>query len=82
VLEASKRVLGVEHPTTLTAMSNLAYTWKGQGRDSKALELMEECARLRLQVLGNDHPYTNDSLAKLSQWQAEQLDISAADIKK
>ena len=82
VLEASKRVLGVEHPTTLTAMSNLAYTWKSQGRDSKALELMEECTRLRLQVLGNDHPYTNDCLATLSQWQAEQLDINAADIKK
>jgi hypothetical protein len=31
-METSKRVLGAEHPYTLTSMADLAFTWKGQGR--------------------------------------------------
>ncbi len=32
VMETSRRVLGAEHPDTLTSMNNLAWTWKSQGR--------------------------------------------------
>ncbi|KAH8690357.1 hypothetical protein GQ44DRAFT_695847 [Phaeosphaeriaceae sp. PMI808] len=32
VMETRKRVLGNEHPATLTAMNNLAFTLKPQGR--------------------------------------------------
>jgi hypothetical protein len=32
-METSKRVLGEEHPDTLTSMSNLAFTLKSQNRD-------------------------------------------------
>jgi len=28
VMETRKRVLGAEHPFTLTSMANLAHTWK------------------------------------------------------
>jgi hypothetical protein len=42
VLEATKRVLGAEHPHTLTSMANLAFTLEGQGRDAEALKLMEK----------------------------------------
>ena len=31
-METSKRVLGAEHPDTLTSMANLASTYQNQGR--------------------------------------------------
>ncbi|KAK4119091.1 hypothetical protein N657DRAFT_650498 [Parathielavia appendiculata] len=39
VMETSKRVLGEEHPDTLTSMANLAHTWKSQARLGDALSL-------------------------------------------
>jgi hypothetical protein len=45
-----KRVLGEELPDTLTSIHNLAFTWKGQGLDTEALELLEECVQLRIRV--------------------------------
>lgn len=46
-METSKRVLGEEHPDTLTTMNSLASTWKEMGRDSEVIKLMEECVQLR-----------------------------------
>jgi hypothetical protein len=63
VLEAMKSVLEVEHPWVLNSINNLAFTWKGQGRDTEALELMQEYVQLRIRVLGVDHPNTNSSSA-------------------
>jgi len=40
VVETRKRVLGAEHPDTLTTMNNLAWTWKCQGRDIEVVEFM------------------------------------------
>jgi hypothetical protein len=31
-METRKKVLGAEHPDTLTSMANLAFTWKGRSR--------------------------------------------------
>jgi tetratricopeptide (TPR) repeat protein len=42
VVEARKRVLGPEHPDTLTSMHNLAYTYMGQGRRREAKQLEAE----------------------------------------
>jgi len=47
-MEMSKRVLGEEHPHTLTSMANLAFTWKGYGRHTDALKVIEECVQLQL----------------------------------
>jgi len=71
VMETRKRVLGEEHPDTLTSMANLAFTWKGYGRDAEAIELMEKCVLLRASVLGFDHPNTLNSAAALIGWQGE-----------
>jgi hypothetical protein len=38
-MEARKRVLGEEHPHTLTSMANLASTYRKQGRLEEAEEL-------------------------------------------
>jgi hypothetical protein len=38
-METRKRVLGQEHPDTLTSMANLASMYRGQGRWIEAEEL-------------------------------------------
>jgi hypothetical protein len=38
-METFKRVLGEEHPSTLTSMANLASTYRNQGRWKEAEEL-------------------------------------------
>ncbi|KAF2258066.1 hypothetical protein CC78DRAFT_479893, partial [Lojkania enalia] len=43
------------HPSTLTSVVNLAFTWKGQGRDEEAIRLMEECISSRTYVLRHLH---------------------------
>jgi Flp pilus assembly protein TadD len=40
VVETRKRVLGQEHPDTLTSMHNLALTYQSQGRWKEAEALM------------------------------------------
>lgn len=41
VMELRKRVLGPEHPDTLTSMSNLAFPCKGQGKIKNFLALIK-----------------------------------------
>ena len=42
-METRKRLLGEEHPDTLTSMANLAFTWESQSRLDEALALMRRC---------------------------------------
>ena len=63
---------------SLTSMANLAFTWKEQGRDSKALGLMKERVRLRERVVGTSHPDFTSSSNALARWAAEQVDASAS----
>jgi hypothetical protein len=67
-METTKRVLGAEHPDTLTSMINFAHTWKSQGQHQVTLTLSEDCVLLRRRVLSPDHPFTLSSLAVLNQW--------------
>jgi hypothetical protein len=46
VMETKKRVLGDEHPDTLTSIANLASTYRNQGRWKEAKEL-------QVQVMGD-----------------------------
>lgn len=59
--EMSIKVLGAEHPHTLTSMDSLAFTWKGLGRDAEAVKPMERCVQLRTLILGLDYPRTLSS---------------------
>ena len=67
VLKTRKRVLGQEHPSTLTSMANLAWTLKSQNRRNEAWELLTECVRLHRKILGMEHPYTKLSLSALKE---------------
>jgi hypothetical protein len=72
-METRKRVLGEEHPSTLTSMANLAHTWKGQGRDADALRLIKHSLELLIEVLGISHPNTMSTLISLLQWSGGDL---------
>jgi hypothetical protein len=72
VMETRKRVLGAEHPDTLTSMANLAFTWKSQDRNDKAISLLRECLRLQERLLGPQHADTKSSLQTITKWQVEK----------
>ena len=58
VLEVMTRVLGAEHPTTLTSMNNLAVTLYYIGETGAAIALLRRCLAGRCKVLGENHPNT------------------------
>ncbi|KAH7111828.1 heterokaryon incompatibility protein-domain-containing protein [Dendryphion nanum] len=68
VMETRKKVLGDEHPSTLTSMNNLAFTLRALGQRDSAISTMRTCVSLRTQVLGTHHPHTVSSLDTLDTW--------------
>jgi tetratricopeptide (TPR) repeat protein len=66
VMQTMKRVLGNEHPSTLTSINNLALTYKGQGRWTEAEELQVQLMQMRKRVLGDEHPSTLTSMNNLA----------------
>ena len=58
VLAERERVLGPDHPDTLTIRNNLAGAYKSAGRLAEAIELYEQVLADRVRVLGPDHPDT------------------------
>ncbi|KAF2633298.1 kinesin light chain 3 [Macroventuria anomochaeta] len=90
VMQTSKRVLGDEHPDTLTSIANLASTYMKQGRWSKAEKLEVEVMKTSKRVLGDEHPHTLTSTANLAstyrnqgRWgEAEKLEVEAMKTKK
>jgi tetratricopeptide (TPR) repeat protein len=65
-LEIQRRVLGNDHPDTLTSMNNLAFTLRREGRYPEAEQLFREALDIRRRVLGNDHPATAGSMSNLA----------------
>ncbi|KAF1346346.1 kinesin light chain 3 [Lizonia empirigonia] len=62
----TKRVLGDEHPDTLTSMANLAATYRNQGRWNEAEKLEVQVMETRKRVLGDEHPDMLTSMANLA----------------
>jgi hypothetical protein len=54
----SEKVLGAEHPDTLTSMNNLARVLDSQGKYEEAKILYERACAGLVMVLGEEHPYT------------------------
>ena len=65
-LRYAKKVLGPEHPDTLTSLNNLAALYQAQGRYEEAEPLYQKALRLNEQVLGPEHPRTLTSLSNLA----------------
>ena len=66
VMETRKRVLGEEHPDTLTSISNLALTYRNQGQWKKAEDLQVMVIVTMKRVLGERHPFTLASISNLA----------------
>jgi DNA polymerase III delta prime subunit len=90
VMETRKRVLGDEHPDTLTSMANLAATYRNQGRWNEAEKLEVQVMETRKRVLGDEHPDTLRSMANLAstywnqgRWnEAEKLEVQVMETGK
>ncbi|KAJ5471525.1 hypothetical protein N7530_008882 [Penicillium desertorum] len=73
VLETRKRRLGVEHPSMLTTLTNLAFTWKSSGRKTDALNT--DLFRQAEKSLWPDHHDTLYNSETLLQWEFEGLNV-------
>jgi hypothetical protein len=66
VLEARKRTLGDEHPSTLVSIGNLATSYSDLGRQQKAVELTEKVLEVYKRIVGNEHFDTLLSIGNLA----------------
>ncbi|MGR0480302.1 MAG: tetratricopeptide repeat protein [Candidatus Electronema sp. V4] len=62
-----EKILGLEHPDTLTSINNLAKLYQSQGRYSEAEPLLKQALQLRKKILGQQHPDTLASINNLAQ---------------
>jgi serine/threonine protein kinase/tetratricopeptide (TPR) repeat protein len=60
------RVLGPDHPNTLTSRNNLALAYRAAGRTAEAIALLKATLKLREAKLGADHPETLTSRNNLA----------------
>ena len=65
LIEARTRVLGPDHPETLTVMNNLSSTYRALGMRDKALALSKAELEISIRVLGEEHPDTITSIANM-----------------
>ena len=61
VLLGRKKALGLKNPSTLKTMYYLALVFREQKKHHEALELAEECWRLRKEVFGTQHQKTGEA---------------------
>jgi hypothetical protein len=66
VVEGRARVLGDDHPDTLTARHALAHAYEYAERAQDAIELLQRVLADRKRVLGADHPDTLTTRARLA----------------
>jgi tetratricopeptide (TPR) repeat protein len=76
--EIRSRILGDEHPDTLTSMNNLAETLSAQGDLTGAREKQEEVLEIRSRILGDEHPDTLTSMNNLAETLRAQGDLTGA----
>ncbi|MER5584779.1 tetratricopeptide repeat protein [Streptomyces asoensis] len=66
VVADQERLLGGEHPHTLTARANLAASYLHAGRIAEAAELLERVVADQERLLGSEHPSTLTARARLA----------------
>ncbi|WP_203927994.1 tetratricopeptide repeat protein, partial [Virgisporangium ochraceum] len=81
VLADRRRVLGEEHPSTLTSRNNLALAYESVGRLEEAIDLFESVLADQQRVLGEEHPSTLASRNNLAaSYQAVGRLVEAIDL--
>ena len=61
----SEKVLGCEHPHTLTSVSNLGNVLSSQGKYEEAEAMHRRALEAKEKVLGREHPNTLTSVSNL-----------------
>ena len=78
VLDARERILGPEHPHTLTAFHQLA-NWTGDAGDmAAARDMFSELVHVEERALGPEDPRTLTARHELARWTGEAGDMAAA----
>jgi Tetratricopeptide repeat len=72
VMDIRKKLLGLEHPDTLSSMGNLASTYYNQGRWNEAEQLELQVMDMRKKLLGPEHPATLSSMGNLAGTYSDQ----------
>ena len=65
-MDMRKKLLGEEHPETLTSMGNLATTYWKLRRWNKAEQLEVQVMDMTMKLLGEEHPDTLTSMGNLA----------------
>jgi hypothetical protein len=63
-LQSGEKVLGREHPDTLTSMSNLASVLNSQGKYEEAEKMHRRALEMKEVMLGREHPSTLASMTQ------------------
>jgi tetratricopeptide (TPR) repeat protein len=79
-LELRRKVLGREHPDTLTSMNNLARMLSEQGKYKEAETMHQQTLELARKVPGREHPLTLKSMNNLATVLSEQGKYEEAEI--
>ena len=78
-----RRILGEEHPDTLSAMHALALTYQAQGRNTDAARIQEQVLEKGRRILGEEHPHTLSAMHNLAlTYQAQGRNTDAAGIQE
>lgn len=64
--ECFKQNIGEDHPDTISAMRNLAISYRKTGQYQIALTLSKKAADLRTKILGEEHPSTVNDMVNLA----------------
>lgn len=65
-LAISEKVLGPNHPSTMSSLNNLASLYQAQGNYTQALPLYKEALAISEKMLGSSHPETANLLNNLA----------------
>ncbi|SCB65545.1 unnamed protein product [Fusarium graminearum] len=84
VLKKRQRILGDEHPDTISAMNNLATTLSDQGKLDEAALMQKEVLKKRQRILRDEHPDTISAMNNLANTLGDQgkLDEAASMMKE
>ena len=73
-----RRILGEEHPDTISAMNNLASTLGDQGQLDEAAKMKKEVLEKRRRILGEEHPSTITAMGNLANTLRDQGQLEEA----
>lgn len=79
ILRETERKYGKEHPSTATALNNLALLYANNGDYASAEPLYKRALEIREKKLGKEHPDTANSLNNLAELYTDKNDYASAE---